>query len=494
MLIAKSAGELHAMLARGEVSAVEISTAFLDHAESFDEKTAAFLRLDREKVLDQAKAVDAKRSRGAKLGLMAGIPVGIKDILCERGELTTCGSRILERYRPPYNAYAIERLRSEDAILFGRLNMDEFAMGSSTENSAYKRTKNPWNLACVPGGSSGGSSAAVAARMVPTALGTDTGGSIRQPASCTGITGLKPTYGRVSRYGLVAFASSLDQIGPMTHDVEDSARLLQAIAGYDKRDSTSVNIPVPDYLAAVLKPLDGLRVGVPKEYFGEGLRAEVEGPVREAIKVFAKGGAKITEVSLPYSGVSLAVYYLVATAEASSNLARYDGTHYGSFAKNPTNLEDLVSRSRGEGFGKEVKRRILLGAFALSAGYRDAYYVRALKVRRLIKNDFDRVFKDVDVVVGPTAPTVAFCLGEKCTDPMAMYLTDVYTVGANLAGLPGVSAPCGFSPKGMPVGLQIQAPAFHEESLFQAAGFYQRETDWHRRLPRLVQESMGGRS
>jgi aspartyl-tRNA(Asn)/glutamyl-tRNA(Gln) amidotransferase subunit A len=489
MLIAKSAGELHAMFTSGQASAVDIATEHLGHAEAFDPKVDAFLRLDREKILDQAKDLDAKRQRGEKLGLMAGVPIGIKDILTERGELATCGSRMLEHYRPPYDAFAIERLKSEDAILFGRLNMDEFAMGSSTENSAFKRTKNPWNFACVPGGSSGGSSAAVAARMVPTALGTDTGGSIRQPASCTGITGLKPTYGRVSRYGLIAFASSLDQIGPMTADAKDAARVLQAIAGYDKRDSTSVNAPVPHYLAACDQPLAGLKIGIPKEYFGEGLRSEVEGPVREAIKVFANAGATIKDVSLPYGDVSLAVYYLVATAEASSNLARYDGTHYGFSAKDSANLEDLVSRSRGEGFGKEVKRRILLGAFSLSAGYRDAYYVKALKVRRLIKNDFDRVFQDVDVVIGPTAPTVAFCLGEKCTDPMAMYLTDVYTVGANLAGLPGVSIPCGFSPKGMPIGLQIQGPAFAEETLFRAAGFYQRETDWHRRIPRLVEES-----
>jgi aspartyl-tRNA(Asn)/glutamyl-tRNA(Gln) amidotransferase subunit A len=494
MLITKTAGELHELVAAGDASAVEVSTAFLDHAEKLDEKVGAFLRLDREKVLEQARAVDAKRSKGERLGLLAGVPVGIKDILCECGEPTTCGSKILENYKPPYDAHVIERLKAEGAILFGRLNMDEFAMGSSTENSAYKRTHNPWNLACVPGGSSGGSSAAVAARMVPIALGTDTGGSIRQPASCTGIVGLKPTYGRVSRYGLLAFASSLDQIGPMTHDVADAGRLLQAMAGHDRRDSTSAPTDVPNYAEAVAKPLGKLRVGVPKEYFGEGLRPEVEAPVREAIRVFEKAGASVKEVSLPYSKVSLAVYYLVATAEASSNLARYDGTHYGYRATGAANLEDLVSRSRGEGFGKEVKRRILLGAFALSAGYRDAYYVRALQVRRLIKNDYDRVFEEVDVLLGPTAPTVAFCLGEKCTDPMAMYLTDVYTVGANLAGLPGVSVPCGFTPRGMPVGLQIQAAAFREELLLQAGAFYQRETDWHRRLPRMVEESAGARS
>jgi aspartyl-tRNA(Asn)/glutamyl-tRNA(Gln) amidotransferase subunit A len=494
MLIFKTAGELHDLVVKGEVSAVDVSTAFLDHAEALDPKVGAFLRLDREKVLEQACRVDAKRSRGEKLGVMAGVPVGIKDILCERGETTTCGSRILENYKPPYDAHVIDLLRKEDAVLFGRLNMDEFAMGSSTENSAYQKTRNPWNLACVPGGSSGGSSAAVAARMVPTALGTDTGGSIRQPAGCTGIVGLKPTYGRVSRYGLVAFASSLDQIGPMTHDVHDAARLLQALAGHDRRDSTSAPVDVPNYLEAVKKPLAGMRVGVPKEYFGEGLRPDVEAPVREAIKVFEKAGAAIKEVSLTYSKLSLAVYYLVATAEASSNLARYDGTHYGYRTKDASNLEDLVSRTRGEGFGMEVKRRIMLGAFALSAGYRDAYYVRALKVRRLIKDDYDRVFKEVDVLVGPTAPTVAFCIGEKCEDPMAMYLTDVYTVGANLAGLPGMSVPCGLSPKGMPVGLQIQGPAFREDLLFQAAGFYQRETEWHRRLPRIVEEAAGARA
>jgi len=489
MLITKTASELRRLIASGEVSAVEVATAFVDHAERFDEKVGAFLRLDRGKVLAQAQAVDGKRSRGEALGVLAGVPVGIKDILCERGETTTCASKILEHYKPPYDAHVIERLKAEDAILFGRLNMDEFAMGSSTENSAYKRTRNPWNLACVPGGSSGGSAAAVAARMVPLALGTDTGGSIRQPAGCTGIVGLKPTYGRVSRYGLIAFASSLDQIGPMTHDVNDAALLLQAISGHDRRDSTSAPLDVPNFIDAAKKADGELRVGVPKEYFGEGLRPNVETPVREAIKVFEKAGATVKEVSLPYSSVSLAVYYLVATAEASSNLARYDGTHYGFSAKDGANLEDLVSRSRGEGFGAEVKRRILLGAFALSAGYRDAYYVRALQVRRLIKNDYDRVFQEVDVLLGPTAPTAAFCIGEKCEDPMAMYLTDVYTVGANLAGLPGVSIPCGFTPKEMPVGMQIQAAAFREDLVLQAAAFYQRETDWHRRLPRLVEET-----
>jgi aspartyl-tRNA(Asn)/glutamyl-tRNA(Gln) amidotransferase subunit A len=367
------------------------------------------------------------------------------------------------------------------------MNMDEFAMGSSTENSAYKKTQNPWNLECIPGGSSGGSAAAVAARQAPLTIGTDTGGSIRQPAACCGVVGLKPTYGRVSRFGLVAFASSLDQIGPMARTVEDAALLLEVLAGYDPRDSTSAPEFVPLYHTQCRKTPEKLRVGLVKEYFGEGLDSEVEKAVLAAVDVLKGRGATVVDVSLPHSKYAIATYYLVATAEASSNLARYDGTHFGYRAANFRDLEDLVSTTRGEGFGPEVKRRILLGAFALSAGYRDAYYVKALQVRRLIKNDYDKAFENCDVVLGPTTPTAAFKLGEKFDDPLAMYLNDIYTVSANLAGLPGISIPCGFTSAGLPIGLQLQAPAFGETALLQIGHLYQKATDWHTRAPKTAE-------
>jgi aspartyl-tRNA(Asn)/glutamyl-tRNA(Gln) amidotransferase subunit A len=419
------------------------------------------------------------------LGALAGIPVAIKDVLCTRGQPTTCGSKILQNFVPPYDAHVITRLKQADAVLIGKTNMDEFAMGSSTENSAFQVTRNPWDLERIPGGSSGGSAAAVAADEAPLSLGTDTGGSIRQPASLCGVVGLKPTYGRVSRFGLVAYASSLDQIGPFAHDVAGIAVLLEAIAGHDARDSTSVQKPVPEYSKTLDDPVKPLTIGVPREYFGGGLDSEVEQAVRAALKVYQGQGATVQEISLPHSPYAIATYYLVATAEASSNLARYDGVHYGYRAKQHGDLIDMYCRSRGEAFGKEVQRRIMLGTYALSSGYKDAYYVKALKVRRLIKEDFDRAFAACDVVVGPTSPTAAFKVGEKTEDPLAMYLSDIYTISCNLAGLPGISIPCGFTQAGLPIGLQILAAPFEEEKLLRIARMHERATDWHTRRPKL---------
>jgi aspartyl-tRNA(Asn)/glutamyl-tRNA(Gln) amidotransferase subunit A len=478
-LLERTATELLGMMARGEASSLEAAAAYCDRIEAVDSRVGAFLHYDREQVLARARAVDEKRRRGEVTGKLAGIPVAVKDVLCARGEPTTCGSRILENFAPPYDAHVVSRLDEEDAVRIGRVNMDEFAMGSSCENSAFQKTRNPWNLDCVPGGSSGGSAAAVAALEAPLALGTDTGGSIRQPAACCGIVGLKPTYGRVSRYGLVAYASSLDQIGPMARTVEDVALLLEVLAGPDPRDSTCADLPVPEYSRTCKTAIQGLRLGVVADYFGEGLDAEVEGAVREAIRVFRSLGARTVDVRLPTTKYAIPVYYLVATAEASSNLARYDGVHYGRRASRYSDLVDMVKRTRGEGFGAEVKRRVMLGALALSAGRRDAYYVKALKVRRLIKNDYDAAFRECDVVLGPTAPTAAFRIGEKSGDPLAMYLSDVYTVATNLAGLPGLSLPCGFTRSGLPVGLHLQSPAFGEETLLRAGWMYQQATDWH---------------
>jgi len=380
---------------------------------------------------------------------------------------------------------SITRLRQADAVILGKTNMDEFAMGSSTENSAYQTTRNPWDLERIPGGSSGGSAAAIAAGETPLALGSDTGGSIRQPAALCGITGMKPTYGRVSRLGLVAYASSLDQIGPLAHDVTDAALLLEVIAGHDPRDSTSVDTPVPPYCQTVDQPIRALTIGVAKEYFSAGLDGEVEHAVRAALRVYEQIGVTVKEISLPHSPYAVATYYLVATAEASSNLARYDGVHYGYRAKNFDNLIHMFSKTRGEGFGSEVKRRIMLGTYALSSGYKDAYYLKALKVRRLIKEDFDKAFADCDVIIGPTSPTAAFKIGEKVSDPLAMYLSDIYTISANLAGIPGISVPCGFTKGGLPIGLQILAGPFEEEKLLRVARMYERETDWHARRPIL---------
>jgi aspartyl-tRNA(Asn)/glutamyl-tRNA(Gln) amidotransferase subunit A len=469
-----TATELLALMNKGDLTAEQLTRQCLDTIHQRDGQIKAFLHVDEAYALEQATAVDRKRARGEPLGALAGIPVALKDVLCVRGQPTTCGSKILQNFRPPYDAHVVTRLRQADAVLLGKTNCDEFAMGSSTENSAYQVTRNPWAPERIPGGSSGGSAAAVAAGMAPLALGTDTGGSIRQPASLCGIVGMKPTYGRVSRFGLIAYASSLDQIGPFARDVADAALLLEVIAGHDRRDSTSVDRPVPPYRQLLNEPLTSLTVGVAREYFGAGLDPEVEQSVRAAIDVFRQQGATIKEVSLPHSPYAVAVYYLVATAEASSNLARYDGVHFGHRAAKYDNLIDMYEKSRGEGFGAEVKRRIMLGTYALSSGYKDAYYLKALKVRRLIKEDFDRAFAECDVIAGPTSPTPAFKIGERTQDPLAMYLSDIYTISCNLAGLPGISVPCGRTKGGLPIGLQLLAAPFEERKLLATAAMIRR--------------------
>ena len=484
-LIESSAVDLVALLSQRQVSAAELAREFLQAIRDRDRKIGAFLTVDESEVRRQATAIDERRKRGEPVGALAGLPIALKDLLCVAGQRTTCGSKILKDFVPPYDAHVVTRLKEADAVFLGKTNMDEFAMGSSTENSAFQVTRNPWNLDCTPGGSSGGSAAAVAACETPLALGSDTGGSIRQPAGHCGVVGLKPTYGRVSRFGLVAFASSLDQIGPLGRQVADVALLLGVIAGHDPRDSTSVDKLVPQYSRALEQPLKPLTVGVAKEYFGEGLDPEVEKCVREALKVYESVGASVKEVTLPHSPYAVATYYIVAMAEASSNLARYDGVHYGFRAKDFKNLVEMYSKTRGEGLGKEVKRRIMLGTYALSSGYKDAYYLKALKVRRLIKDDFDKAFAECDVIAGPTSPTPAFKIGERTEDPLAMYLADIYTISCNLAGIPGISIPCGFSKGGLPIGLQFFAPPFEEEKLLRVARMYERATSWHTRRPSL---------
>ncbi len=484
-LIEKTAAELVQLQAAGQASAVEIADAFLAAVRDRDGKVKAFLHVDEADTRRQAAAVDAKRSSGAKLGPLAGVPVAIKDVLCTRGTPTTCSSKILKNFVPPYDATVVERLRNADAVLLGKTNMDEFAMGSSTENSAYFTTRNPWDTERIPGGSSGGSAACVAACETPLSLGTDTGGSIRQPASLCGIVGIKPTYGRVSRYGLIAFASSLDQVGPFTHDLADCAAVMEVIAGHDPRDSTSVDQPVPAYTKSLNDPVKGLKIGVPKEFFGEGLDPEVEAAVRTALKEYEKQGAKLIDVSLPHSSYALAAYYIIAPAEASSNLARYDGMHYGHRTKEKTDLISTYAKSRSEGFGKEVQRRIMIGTYVLSSGYSAKYYLKAQKVRRLVKQDFDDAFTQCDVVMGPTTPTPAFKAGDKAADPLAMYLCDVYTVSCNLAGIPGISIPCGFTKSGLPIGLQLLSPPFDEEKMLRIGRMYESVTDWHTKRPKV---------
>lgn len=482
-MLERTALELSHLLAHREVSAEALTQQFLQAIHQRDPQVQAFLHVEETSALEQARSVDARRQRGEPLGPLAGVPVAIKDLLSVRGQPATCASKMLQTYRPPYDAHVIERLRQADAVLIGRTNMDEFAMGSSTENSAFAVTRNPWDFERIPGGSSGGSAAAVAACEVPLALGSDTGGSIRQPAALCGVVGLKPSYGRVSRYGLIAFASSLDQIGPLSHDVADAALLFDAIAGHDPRDSTSVDRPAPQCRQTLEQEIKPLTLGVVPEHFDEGLDAEVERSVREAIRVYEGLGAKIVEVSLPHNKYAVATYYLVATAEASSNLARYDGVHFGHRASEHVDLIDMYCRSRGEGFGAEVKRRIMLGTYALSSGYKDAYYRKALQVRRLIHDDYAKAFGHCDAILGPTSPTPAFKIGERSADPLAMYLADIYTIGANLAGLPGISIPCGFTQAGLPIGLQILAAPFEEEKLLRLARRFERATDWHTRRP-----------
>ena len=485
-LHAHSLSSLQQKLQQGEVSSVEITRSVFQRIAAIDDRIGAYLLVDEPAAIAQAESADSRRANGETVSPVAGIPIGLKDLLSTEGMITTCASRMLENYVPAYDATVVSRLRQAAAVFTGKLNMDEFAMGSSNENSAYRQTKNPWNTGCVPGGSSGGSAAAVAADECIAALGSDTGGSIRQPASFCGVVGLKPTYGRVSRYGLVAFASSLDQIGTLSKSVADAGILLGEIAGYDPHDSTSVNLPVPDYLAGLQPDIKGLKVGIPKEYFSGDIHPEVRAAVQQAIVVFTSLGAEIDEVSLPHTEYAVATYYLVATAEASSNLARYDGVKYGYRVPDADGLLDMYCKTRALGFGPEVKRRIMLGTYALSAGYYDAYYKKAQQIRTLIKQDFEQVFSHCDLILSPVSPTPAFKIGEKVADPLAMYLSDILTIPVNLAGLPAISVPCGFSSGGLPIGLQLIARPFAEDCLLQAAHHYEQVTDWHRKKPALA--------
>jgi aspartyl-tRNA(Asn)/glutamyl-tRNA(Gln) amidotransferase subunit A len=472
--------ETQAALERGETTAVALAEAYLARIEALEPQVKAFLAVTAEQALEQARAADAARGKGER-GALLGVPLAYKDVLCTEGVTTTCGSKILEGFVPPYSATVIEKLNAAGALMLGKLNCDEFAMGSSTETSAYKITANPWDLSRVPGGSSGGSAAAVAAMQAPGTLGTDTGGSIRLPAALCGVSGIKPTYGRVSRYGLVAYGSSLDQIGPFAWTCADLAVILQAIAGPDPRDGTTVPVEVPDYSAALTGDIRGLRIGVPKEYFVEGMAPEVEQATREAINALRDMGAELVEVSLPYTKYALPTYYIVAPAEASANLARYDGVRYGPREQGES-MFDEIELTRGRRFGSEVRRRIMLGTYALSAGYYDAYYKRAQQVRTLIKGDFDNAWQSVDLLACPTSPTVAFPIGQKMDDPLAMYLVDVCTLPINLAGVPGLVVPCGFS-EGLPIGLQLVGRPFDEATLLRVGDAYQRATDWHTRRP-----------
>lgn len=478
----KTIAELSAGLKAGEYSSLELAELFLSRIRRYGEQINCFVTVSEERALADAKAADATRSKG-QAGPLTGIPLAHKDIFCTKGVKTSCGSKTLDNFVAPYDATVVDRCRAAGMVLLGKLNMDEFAMGSSNETSWYGPVRNPWDTDSVPGGSSGGSAAAVAARLTPTATGTDTGGSIRQPASFCGITGLKPTYGRVSRYGMIAFASSLDQGGPMTRTAEDATLMMQAMAGFDEKDSTSVDRPVPRYRAALNNSIDGLKIGVPKEFFERGLNADIAALIESAIDEYRRLGAWIKPISLPNMKLSVPAYYVVAPAECSANLSRYDGVRYGHRCEAPNDLADLYTRSRGEGFGAEVKRRILIGTYALSAGYYDAYYLKAQKVRHLISDDFKNAFAEVDVLVGPTAPSTAFGLGEKTDDPIAMYLSDIFTIGANLAGVPAISIPVGFVDD-KPVGMQLIGNYFAEDRLLNWAHRYQQETDWHTRMPR----------
>jgi aspartyl-tRNA(Asn)/glutamyl-tRNA(Gln) amidotransferase subunit A len=468
-------------LAAKEFSAEELTRTLLARIHQLDPQLNSFISITDEPAIEQAKAADARRAAGEQ-GALLGAPIAHKDLFCTEGVLTSCGSKILSGFKAPYDATVVARLKAAGAVSLGKLNMDEFAMGSSNESSHYGAVKNPWSLEHVPGGSSGGSAAAVAARLVPAATGTDTGGSIRQPAAFTNLTGIKPTYGRVSRWGMIAYASSLDQGGPLARTAEDCALMLGAIAGFDPKDSTSVDQPVDDYLAALSQPLAGLRIGLPKEYFGAGLDARIADAVLAVVEELKRLGATVKEISLPNMQHAIPAYYVIAPAEASSNLSRFDGVRFGYRCENPSSLEDLYKRSRAEGFGNEVKRRIMVGTYALSAGYYDAYYLKAQKIRRLIKNDFVSAFNEVDVILGPTTPNPAWKLGEKNNDPVAQYLEDIYTITANLAGLPGLSMPAGFV-DGLPVGVQLLAPYFQEGRLLNVAHQYQQATDWHKQAP-----------
>ena len=473
--------QMISMLKNKECSSAELTQHFLNRIATLDPNYNSFVTVTRDQALKQAKNADDRLAKGDAHPL-CGIPIAHKDIFCTEGVRTSCGSKMLDNFVPPYNATVVQNYQDAGMVVLGKLNMDEFAMGSSNETSYYGPVKNPWDTRCVPGGSSGGSAASVAARMVPAATATDTGGSIRQPASLCGITGIKPTYGRVSRWGMIAFASSLDQAGLMTRTAEDAALLLNTMASFDSKDSTCVDEPIPDYTALLSKPLTGLKIGVPKEYFGEGLHAGTAAAVEAAMKVYESLGATLHSISLPHSGLAVPAYYVIAPAECSANLSRFDGVRYGYRCKNPENLEDLYKRSRSEGFGEEVKRRIMVGCYALSAGYYDAYYAKAQKARRLIQQDFVEAFKEVDLILGPTSPSPAFEFGAKGADPVAMYLEDIYTIATNLAGLPGMSIPCGLA-DAKPVGLQLIGNYFAEGQMLNAAHQFQQATDFHTLAP-----------
>lgn len=478
-----TAHQLKELLNKREISSVEITNSIYSRIEKVEGTIKSYNYLNKDTAIKMAKAADEQFQKNERIGILTGIPIAIKDNICIRNVPATCSSKILKNFVPPYNATVTRKLLEDSAVFIGKTNMDEFAMGSSTENSAFARTANPWDTERVPGGSSGGSAASVAAGEAILALGSDTGGSIRQPASFCGVVGIKPTYGRVSRYGLIAFASSLDQIGPLTRDVEDSALLMNVISGYDPKDSTSANLPVPDYTTFLNKSVKGIKIGIPKEYFIEGIDKEVEEAVRKAIDILIHLGAECEEVSLPHTEYATATYYLVATAEASSNLARYDGAHYGYRTKESDNIIEMFSKTREEGFGAEVKRRIMLGTYALSAGYYDAYYLKALKVRTLIKQDFDNVFQKYDAVVAPTSPTASFKMGEKTADPLQMYLSDIFTISVNLAGIPAISLPCGFTKNNLPIGMQIMTKPFDEGTMFTIAAAYEQSANFYNKLP-----------
>ncbi len=478
-LFEQPAHVLHDMLVNKEITSLELTEAVLARIDEVEGDVQAYLTVTRDEALAQAKAVDEKIARGEEIAFLEGIPGAIKDNICTKGVKTTCASRILQKFVPPYDATVVQKLAAQNPVVLGKTNLDEFAMGGSTENSAFHPTHNPWNTDCVPGGSSGGSAAAVAAGTAVWALGSDTGGSIRQPASFCGVVGMKPTYGRVSRYGLVAYASSLDQIGPITKDVTDCANILNIIAGRDEMDSTSIDKEVPDYTKSLVQDVKGLKIGLPKEYFVKGMDPEVEGAVKAAVKQLESLGAEVVEISLPNTDYAISTYYLIAPAEAATNLARYDGVSYGERAEDAADLVEMMTKTRSQYLGEEVKRRIMIGNYALSAGYYDAYYLKALKVRRLVKEDYDKAFKEVDVIICPAAPSVAYKIGEKIDNPLEMYLQDACTVPLNLAGLPGISVPCGYNKDKMPIGMQIIGKALDEETLIRVAYTYEQSQSYH---------------
>ena len=478
-LFEQPAHVLHDMLVNKEITSLELTEAVLARIDEVEGDVQAYLTVTRDEALAQAKAVDEKIARGEDIAFLEGIPGAIKDNICTKGVKTTCASKILQKFVPPYDATVVQKLAAQNPVVLGKTNLDEFAMGGSTENSAFHPTHNPWNTDCVPGGSSGGSAAAVAAGTAVWALGSDTGGSIRQPASFCGVVGMKPTYGRVSRYGLVAYASSLDQIGPITKDVTDCANILNIIAGRDEMDSTSIDKEVPDYTKSLVQDVKGLKIGLPKEYFVKGMDPEVEGAVKAAVKQLEALGAEVVEISLPNTDYAISTYYLIAPAEAATNLARYDGVSYGERAEDAADLVEMMTKTRSQYLGEEVKRRIMIGNYALSAGYYDAYYLKALKVRRLVKEDYDKAFKEVDVIICPAAPSVAYKIGEKIDNPLEMYLQDACTVPLNLAGLPGISVPCGYNKDKMPIGMQIIGKALDEETLIRVAYTYEQSQSYY---------------